>query len=143
MPSFSALAVEIDVRSETLRSAPDDGEHEPEAIVRRTDHRLRRTANPNPGLQSPRVSLAPDGSDVFIDNVGGTQLEAGIGRMRQHGRVAMVGAVSQYNLTESPMGPNNLYEAATKGVTRHRVDQLTCACINTAVWPESGHFIPW
>ncbi|WP_350349039.1 NADP-dependent oxidoreductase [Agromyces sp. G08B096] len=63
------------------------------------------------------AELAPGGVDVFVDNVGGAQLEAGIGRMRPHGRVAMVGAVSQYNLAQSPTGPNNLYEASTKEVT--------------------------
>lgn len=63
------------------------------------------------------AELAPDGIDVFIDNVGGAQLEAGIGQMRPHGRVAMVGAVSQYNEVGSATGPNNLYEAATKEVT--------------------------
>lgn len=63
------------------------------------------------------AELAPDGIDVFIDNVGGRQLEAGISRMRPHGRVAMVGAVSQYNQVGPPTGPSNLYEAATKEVT--------------------------
>ncbi len=61
--------------------------------------------------------LAPDGIDVSIDNVGGAHLEAGIGHMPPHGRVAMVGAVSQYNLAAAPSGPRNLYEAATKEVT--------------------------
>ncbi|WP_139416139.1 NADP-dependent oxidoreductase [Agromyces laixinhei] len=63
------------------------------------------------------AELAPEGIDVFIDNVGGAQLEAGIGQMRPHGRIAMVGAVSQYNQVGSHAGPSNLYEAATKEVT--------------------------
>lgn len=69
------------------------------------------------GVADRLAELAPDGIDVFIDNVGGAQLEAGLEHMRQHGRVAMVGAVSQYNLAETPTGPNNLYRAATKEVT--------------------------
>src|SRR5207244_8468337 len=31
--------------------------------------------------------LAPDGIDIFFDNVGGEQLEAAIGSLRVHGRV--------------------------------------------------------
>lgn len=69
------------------------------------------------GISERLAELAPDGVDVFIDNVGGDQLEAGIDRMRQHGRIAMVGAVSQYNLIERPTGPRNLYQAATKELT--------------------------
>lgn len=51
---------------------------------------------------------APDGLDVYFDNVGGDHLQAAIGHMRRHGRVALCGAISQYNATEPPPGPNNL-----------------------------------
>ena len=51
---------------------------------------------------------APDGIDVYFDNVGGPQLEAVIGRLNQHGRIALCGAVSQYNATEPAPGPRNL-----------------------------------
>ena len=91
-------------------------------------------------LSARLAELAPDGIDVFIDNVGGAQLEAGIGRMRQNGRVAMVGAVSQYNLTEAPIGPNNLYEAATKEVTL----QGMLVTSHFDLMPEFlGRAIPW
>jgi NADPH-dependent curcumin reductase CurA len=51
---------------------------------------------------------APDGIDVYFDNVGGPQLEAVIGRLNQHGRIALCGSVSQYNATEPAPGPRNL-----------------------------------
>jgi NADPH-dependent curcumin reductase CurA len=54
------------------------------------------------------ATAAPDGIDVFFDNVGGEQLEAAIGAMRLHGRVAICGAISQYNALEPPPGPRNL-----------------------------------
>ena len=51
---------------------------------------------------------APDGVDVYFDNVGGPQLEAAIGALNRGGRIALCGAVSQYNATEPAPGPRNL-----------------------------------
>jgi NADPH-dependent curcumin reductase CurA len=52
--------------------------------------------------------LAPDGIDVYFDNVGGEQLEAAIGALRRGGRIALCGAVAGYNAVEPPPGPRNL-----------------------------------
>ena len=52
--------------------------------------------------------VAPDGVDVYFDNVGGPQLEAAIGALNRGGRIALCGAVSQYNATEPAPGPRNL-----------------------------------
>jgi NADPH-dependent curcumin reductase CurA len=51
---------------------------------------------------------APDGIDVYFDNVGGEHLEAAISCLRRHGRVAVCGMISQYNATELTPGPRNL-----------------------------------
>jgi NADPH-dependent curcumin reductase CurA len=51
---------------------------------------------------------APDGIDVYFDNVGGDHLEAAIGSLRRGGRVAVCGMISVYNATERPPGPRNL-----------------------------------
>jgi NADPH-dependent curcumin reductase CurA len=51
---------------------------------------------------------APEGIDVYFDNVGGPQLEAAIGALNRGGRIALCGAVSQYNATEPAPGPRNL-----------------------------------
>jgi NADPH-dependent curcumin reductase CurA len=51
---------------------------------------------------------APDGIDVYFDNVGGEHLEAAIGSLRVHGRVAVCGMIAQYNATEPPAAPRNL-----------------------------------
>ncbi|MCB0906092.1 MAG: NADP-dependent oxidoreductase [Nocardioidaceae bacterium] len=51
---------------------------------------------------------APDGIDVYFDNVGGDHLEAAIGSLRLHGRVAVCGMISVYNDTEPTPGPRNL-----------------------------------
>jgi NADPH-dependent curcumin reductase CurA len=51
---------------------------------------------------------APDGIDVYFDNVGDDHLEAALGQMRDFGRIAMCGAISLYNATELPPGPRSI-----------------------------------
>ena len=58
--------------------------------------------------------LAPDGVDVYFDNVGGETLEAAIGAMNRYGRIVACGAVSRYNATEAQPGPRNLFMVVTK-----------------------------
>jgi hypothetical protein len=42
--------------------------------------------------------LAPDGVDIYYDNVGGEQLDAALAVMKVFGRVVCCGMISQYNL---------------------------------------------
>jgi len=53
-------------------------------------------------------AAAPDGIDVYFDNVGGDHLEAAVGALRLHGRAAICGSISAYNAVEPPPGPRNL-----------------------------------
>jgi len=57
---------------------------------------------------------APDGIDVYFDNVGGDHLEAAIGSLNTFGRVAVCGMISQYNATEATPAPRNLALLITK-----------------------------
>jgi NADPH-dependent curcumin reductase CurA len=61
--------------------------------------------------------VAPDGIDVYFDNVGGEHLEASIGALHRYGRVALCGAISSYNDAAPAPGPNNLSLAVTKRLT--------------------------
>jgi NADPH-dependent curcumin reductase CurA len=54
------------------------------------------------------AAAAPDGIDVFFDNVGGEHLEAAIGAFRLHGRAALCGSISGYNAVSARPGPRNL-----------------------------------
>jgi NADPH-dependent curcumin reductase CurA len=54
------------------------------------------------------AQAAPDGIDVYFDNVGGDHLEAAIDRMRRHGRAAICGMISVYNAGKPVPGPTNL-----------------------------------
>jgi NADPH-dependent curcumin reductase CurA len=53
-------------------------------------------------------AAAPDGIDVYFDNVGGDILEACLPQMKNYGRIACCGAVSQYDGAPSPHGPRGL-----------------------------------
>ncbi|WP_448319053.1 zinc-binding dehydrogenase, partial [Streptomyces sp. CO7] len=46
--------------------------------------------------------VAPDGIDVFVDNVGGEQLAAAVGALREFGRIVRVGTISRYNNPDAP-----------------------------------------
>ncbi|MEV8287169.1 NADP-dependent oxidoreductase [Streptomyces niveus] len=51
---------------------------------------------------------APDGIDVYFDNVGGEHLEAALSSFNLHGRATICGMISQYNSTEATPAPRNL-----------------------------------
>jgi NADPH-dependent curcumin reductase CurA len=63
------------------------------------------------------AALAPDGVDVYFDNVGGEQLEAALWSMRDHGRVAACGAISRYNEDAAVPGPRNMFLFVTRRLT--------------------------
>lgn len=62
-------------------------------------------------------AAAPEGIDVYFDNVGGDHLEAAISAMRPHGRAAICGMIAQYNDTEPPAAPRNLALVIGKRLT--------------------------
>ncbi len=60
---------------------------------------------------------APEGIDVYFDNVGGDHLEAAIDVFNPHGRAALCGAISQYNNTSKAPGPDNMFQLVGKNLT--------------------------
>ncbi|MGB0093135.1 MAG: NADP-dependent oxidoreductase [Solirubrobacteraceae bacterium] len=59
----------------------------------------------------------PDGIDVYFDNVGGTHLEAALATLRGWGRVALCGAISEYESVGPAAGPSNLFQAVANNLT--------------------------
>jgi hypothetical protein len=60
------------------------------------------------------ADVAPEGIDVYFDNVGGDHLEAAIGALHTYGRVVACGSVSRYNDVEPAPGPRNMFMVVTK-----------------------------
>jgi NADPH-dependent curcumin reductase CurA len=60
------------------------------------------------------AEVAPEGIDIYFDNVGGDHLEAAIGALRLYGRVVACGSISRYNDVEPSAGPRNLFMVVTK-----------------------------
>lgn len=61
--------------------------------------------------------LAPDGIDLYFDNVGGEFLEAALALLRLHGRIIACGSISGYNAKTPLPGPTNLFNIITKRLT--------------------------
>ncbi len=61
-------------------------------------------------------AAAPEGIDVYFDNVGGEHLEAALDSFNPGGRGALCGAISVYNATEAPSGPRNMSNMITRGL---------------------------
>jgi NADPH-dependent curcumin reductase CurA len=60
---------------------------------------------------------APDGIDLYFDNVGGDHLEAALTMLRRNGRAALCGSISEYDAEEPQPGPHNLFMCTSKDLT--------------------------
>jgi NADPH-dependent curcumin reductase CurA len=59
-------------------------------------------------VRSQLKAAAPEGIDVYFDNVGGEHLEAAIGALKPFGRAALCGAIAEYNNETPAPGPRNM-----------------------------------
>ena len=87
---------------------------------------------------------APDGIDVFFDNVGGRILEEALRRLARGARVVICGAVSQYNAESTPSGPANYMQllvaraSMTGFVIFDYADRYAEGSLQLARWLQSG-----
>ena len=62
------------------------------------------------------AEAAPDGVDVYFDNVGGPVTDAVFPHLNVRSRVAVCGQISQYNATDAPVGPRLLWHFIVKRI---------------------------
>ena len=75
------------------------------------DHAFHYREQP---VRKALAEAAPNGIDIYFDNVAGDSLEAAIGALRTHGRIVACGSISRYNDVEASAGPRNLFMVVTK-----------------------------
>ena len=98
----------------------------------------------NDDLDARLKELAPDGIDVFFDNVGGEILEVAIANIRERGRVVICGAISQYNDHQNVHGPSTYLKLAERyakmeGFTvMHLMHMFPQATEELTAWLKSG-----
>jgi NADPH-dependent curcumin reductase len=88
--------------------------------------------------------LAPDGIDVFFDNVGGEILDAALAHLARNARVVICGAISQYNTTSTIKGPSNYlsllvnHASMTGFVFSDYLDRIPEAAAALGGWVAAG-----
>jgi len=101
-----------------------------------------------PDLSAAIRAAAPEGVNVFFDNVGGETLEAVLPLMATHGRVAVCGMIGEYNDQDHPYGVKTLWQLVVNRVsmqgflTYDYPEILGQAQAELEGWVESGTLKP-
>ena len=101
-----------------------------------------------PDLMKALEEAAPEGIDVYFENVGGEHLEAALNSARPFGRFALCGMISMYNATTPPPGPRNIAQAVGKQlrmegfIVSSHYDMLPSFHKDLAEWHAAGK-ITW
>jgi NADPH-dependent curcumin reductase CurA len=66
------------------------------------------------GVLAQLRDAAPQGIDVYFENVGGEHLDAALSCLNVHGRIAVCGLISNYNATSAPAGPAGFMQVISK-----------------------------
>jgi NADPH-dependent curcumin reductase CurA len=91
--------------------------------------------------------VAPDGIDVYFDNVGGEQLVAALDSLRVNGRVALCGMISNFDSAAPRNDIGNLIQAVLKRLTirgfivRDHEDIRPEFETRVAAWLRSGEVV--
>ena len=91
--------------------------------------------------------LAPQGVNIFFDNVGGHVLDAVLDKIAMHARVVICGAVSQYNNMDNVLGPSMYLRLAERRSRMegfayfHHPEEIPKATKELKTWASDGSII--
>lgn len=101
-----------------------------------------------PDLAAAIRAAAPEGIDVYFDNVGGSILETALPLMREQGRVVVCGMIGDYNDQDRPYPVRTLWQLVVKRLTMRgfltydHADRLDEARADLRRWAEEGRLRP-
>lgn len=101
-----------------------------------------------PDLAAAIRAAAPDGIDIYFDNVGGATLEAVLPLMRAHGRVVVCGMIGDYDDQDDPHPVRTLWQLVVKRLTMRgfltydHADRLAQAGADLNGWVADGALRP-
>jgi NADPH-dependent curcumin reductase CurA len=100
-----------------------------------------------PDLAAAVSAVAPDGVDVYFDNVGGLTLDAMLLTVKPQGRIIACGMISDYNRTTNPYPITNLWQMVARQLTMQGFllfaynSLREAARAQLAAWVRSGELV--
>ena len=97
-------------------------------------------------LTAALAKAAPNGIDVYFENVGGEHLDAALAVANPFARFALCGMISQYNVTGAPQGPSNIMLVVGKSlrleglIVSNHFDMAPQYLQDLSGWIQSGKF---
>jgi NADPH-dependent curcumin reductase CurA len=95
-------------------------------------------------LAADLKAAAPNGIDVYFENVGGEILDTVLLQMNKFGRIPLCGLISAYNATSLPAGPKNLRCVLTQRLKMQGLivfdwaDRVPEAITELGTWYKAG-----
>ena len=95
-------------------------------------------------LAADLKAAAPNGIDVYFENVGGDILDTVLLQMNKFGRIPLCGLISAYNATSLPAGPKNLRCVLTQRLKMQGLivfdwaDRMPEAISELGAWYKAG-----
>jgi NADPH-dependent curcumin reductase CurA len=96
------------------------------------------------GLTAQVEREFPDGFDIYFDNVGGSMLDVAMQNMKEHARIVLCGAISQYDHMKQPDPVYNMWEFITKRATARGymftdyIEHYPAAIAKLGQWMQEG-----